>query len=127
MDFARLLRQRAAVGMHDQCRRRNLGCFADGIEVKPSLLQPDASLSVNKMSLIIRAAEQGLGLGYVPERLAADQLQRGTLVKVLERFCPSYEPLHIYYPSHRLTPPKLKVFVELARKQFRQRASGPRR
>jgi DNA-binding transcriptional LysR family regulator len=90
-------------------------------------LQPDASLSVNTMSLIIRAAEQGLGLGYVPERLAADQLQRGTLVKVLERFCPSYEPLHIYYPTHRLTPPKLKVFVELARKQFRQGASGHHR
>lgn len=37
------------------------------------------------------------------------------LVKVLEAFCPAYEPFHIYHPSRRLTSPKLQAFIAFAR------------
>ncbi|RDJ23124.1 LysR family transcriptional regulator [Bosea caraganae] len=76
---------------------------------------PTPRLSVNTMPLMVEAAVQGAGLAFAPERLAAAHLHEGRLIKVMAAYCPSYEPFHIYYPSRRLTPPKLKVFVEFAR------------
>ena len=80
---------------------------------------PDPQLSTNTMLLAIEAAVQGVGLVFTTERLAAGRLRDGTLVKVLHEYCPVYEPLHIYYPSRRLTPPKLKLFVAFAQARSR--------
>jgi DNA-binding transcriptional LysR family regulator len=76
---------------------------------------PDPRLSTNTMPLTVEAASRGLGLTFTIERLAEDHVRDGRLVKVLEAYCPAYEPFHIYYPSRRLTPPKLKAFVEFSR------------
>jgi DNA-binding transcriptional LysR family regulator len=76
---------------------------------------PPPRLSVNTMPLIVAAAAQGAGLAFVPERLAVGPLRDGSLVKVMAAYCPVYEPFHIYYSSRRLTPPKLKAFVDFAR------------
>ncbi|MEI8701346.1 LysR family transcriptional regulator [Mesorhizobium sp. ISC15] len=76
---------------------------------------PDARLIVNTLPLCITAAAQGLGLAFAVEGLAAPLLASGALVKVLEPFCPSYEPLHLYYPSRRLVPPKLRAFIDFVR------------
>jgi len=35
------------------------------------------------------------------------------LVRVLEPFCPAYDPLHIYF-SGRLVPLKLRAFMDFA-------------
>ncbi|QCI64864.1 LysR family transcriptional regulator [Phreatobacter stygius] len=77
--------------------------------------RPDPRLSANTMPLMVDAAARGLGLAFVVERLAAARIGDATLVKVLEAYCPAYDPLHIYYPSRRLTPPKLRAFVDFAR------------
>lgn len=75
---------------------------------------PDPQLSANTMALSVEAAAQGIGLAFTTERLAARHLAEGRLVKVLEPFCPSFEPLHIYYPSRRLMPLKLRAFIDFA-------------
>jgi DNA-binding transcriptional LysR family regulator len=80
---------------------------------------PEPRLSANTMSLVVAAAADGLGLAFAPEALAAAQLRSGAVVKVLERHCPLYEPFHLYHPSHRLTPPKLKAFVSFMRARGR--------
>lgn len=80
---------------------------------------PDPRLSANTLPLMVEAAVQGLGIAYAVEGLAADHLQNGTLVKLLEPYCPVFEPLHLYYPSRRLMPPKLRAFVEFVRQHRR--------
>ena len=76
---------------------------------------PDPRMSANTLPLTVEAAAQGLGLACAVEGLAARHLRSGTLVKVLEAFCPAYEPFHVYHPSRRLTPPKLQAFIAFAR------------
>lgn len=78
-------------------------------------IKPEARIVSNTPLLGIAAAAQGLGLAYVAEGLAAAELRSGTLVRLLERFCPVYDPLHIYYSSRRLVPPKLRAFLDFAR------------
>lgn len=80
---------------------------------------PEPRLSANTLPLMVEAAVQGLGIAYAVEGLAADHLQNGTLVKLLEPYCPVFGPLHLYYPSRRLMPPKLKAFVEFVRQHRR--------
>jgi len=76
---------------------------------------PEARLVVNTLSLCVTAATQGLGLAFAVEGLAAPHLASGALVKVLEPFCPAYDPLHLYYSSRRLVPLKLRAFIDFAR------------
>ena len=77
--------------------------------------RPNARISANTPLLAVAAAAQGLGLTLVVEGLALPQLRSGALVRVLEPFCTAYDPLHIYYSSRRLVPPKLHAFVDFAR------------
>jgi DNA-binding transcriptional LysR family regulator len=77
------------------------------------------------MPLAVKAAAQGIGLAFTTERLAADALREGALIPVLEPYCPSFEPFHIYYPSRRLTPPKLKAFVTFAQAHLQQISVKP--
>jgi DNA-binding transcriptional LysR family regulator len=75
----------------------------------------DARVVANTPLLGVSAAARGLGLILVVEGLALPQLRSGTLVRVLEPFCPAYDPLHIYFSGRRLVPPKLRAFVDFAR------------
>jgi DNA-binding transcriptional LysR family regulator len=88
---------------------------------------PDPRLSANSVMLAVEAAAQGLGLTCTTEKTAARYLEQGALVRVLEPFCPAFEPLHIYYPSRRLVPPKLRAFIDFARKNLPVLAPGRRR
>lgn len=84
----------------------------DGREIA---FTPNPRLSANAMPLLVEAAAQGIGLAYTTERLAHRQMQDGSLVKVLGRSTPALDPLHVYYPSRRLVPPKLRAFIGFLR------------
>lgn len=84
----------------------------DGREVE---FRPDARIVANTPLLAVAAAAQDLGLTLVVEGLALPQLRSGALVRLMEPFCPAYGPLHIYFSSRRLVPPKLRAFVDFAR------------
>jgi len=81
---------------------------------------PDPRLSANTMPLVVEAAAQGIGLAYTTERLARQHLEDGKLVKVLEPYCPALDPLHVYYPSRWLIPPKLRAFIDFLRAAMAQ-------
>ncbi len=57
------------------------------------------------------AARMGLGLAYVPEELVADELVRGTLIRVLQRFSHRLDGLYLYYP-HRNVSPALRALID---------------
>ena len=60
------------------------------------------------------AARMGLGLAYVPEELVADELVRGTLIRVLQRFSHRLDGLYLYYP-HRNVSPALRALIDTLR------------
>ncbi|HAS1784226.1 LysR family transcriptional regulator [Enterobacter hormaechei] len=70
----------------------------DGRELR---VRVDGQLILNGLPQRIDAAENGLGLAYVPEDAVLDALAKGRLVRVLEAWCPAFTGYHLYYPSRR--------------------------
>jgi DNA-binding transcriptional LysR family regulator len=78
-------------------------------------IEVDGPLAVGEMSLMIDAAERGLGLAYVYAQYAAAPVAAGRLVTVLDDWCPEIPGFYLYYPSRKLMPAGLKAFVDLLR------------
>ena len=63
----------------------------------------------------LEAANEGLGLAYVPEDIAAVPLRDGRLIQVLADWCPPAPGYHLYYPSRRQMAPAFALIVESLR------------
>jgi DNA-binding transcriptional LysR family regulator len=68
-------------------------------------------LILDDVTLVIRAALDGLGLAFVGEDLAAPYLADGTLIRVLEAWCQPYPGFFLYYPSRRQQPRALSALI----------------
>jgi DNA-binding transcriptional LysR family regulator len=66
--------------------------------------------------LVLRAAAEGAGIGYVFEAQVIDHMTQGRLERVLEDWCPEMPGFHLYYPSRRnLSNPGLRSNPATAR------------
>lgn len=65
--------------------------------------------------MIVRAAEDGLGLGFVMEDEVAGQLADNRLVRALGDWCPPFTGYHLYYPSRRQPSAAVAVVVDALR------------
>lgn len=72
-------------------------------------------LTLDHAGLMVEAAVDGMGIAYVMDQVARSHLDAGTLVTVLDDWCPPLPGLHLYYSGHRYVPPALKAFVEMLR------------
>lgn len=77
----------------------------------PMMVEVGGQLMLNRTELMLEAALQGLGIAFVPQRLAAPYLEDGKLQALLEDWCPAYPGLFLYYPGHRQIPPGLRAFI----------------
>ena len=75
----------------------------------------DGSLTVNDISLALRAAEDGIGITSLLEISARAGLDAGRLESVLDPWLPPFEGFYLYYPSRFQLPPKLRVFIDFIR------------
>ena len=78
-------------------------------------LRVEGQVSFNTAGSILNAALDGLGLGFVPQTLAAPFLAAGRLVEVLADFCPMYQGFHLFYPSRKRNSPAFAAFIETMR------------
>jgi hypothetical protein len=80
-------------------------------------LEVDVSgpLDVGEMPLMLRAAEDSLGLAYVYEETAQASLAAGRLETVLDDWRPTEAGFFLYYPSRRLPSAGLQKFIELVK------------
>jgi DNA-binding transcriptional LysR family regulator len=72
-------------------------------------------LTVDDVDILVRAAIDGLGLAFTLEEHVARQLAKGTLVRVLEDWCPPFAGYFLYYPSRRQQPAALSALIEALR------------
>ena len=79
-------------------------------------------LTLDQIPLMCEAAEGGLGIAYVPEYAVRAALQRGTLVQVLEAWCPAFPGLVLYYPGRRQLPPGLRALIDTLKELLPQEA-----
>jgi DNA-binding transcriptional LysR family regulator len=66
------------------------------------------------------AALAGLGLAYMTEDVGQPHIAKGTLMRVLEDWCPPFSGYHFYYPSRRQHSPAFALLVDALR--WRRRA-----
>ena len=65
---------------------------------------------------LLGAAVRGLGLAMVPGPVAEAQIAEGALVQVLAKFVTKTPGVFLYYPDKRQVLPKLRAFIDHARK-----------
>lgn len=75
----------------------------------------DGQLVFNSIMHVLNSSLDGLGLGYVPEQLAAPYITDGRLKRVLQSWCPTFQGFHLYYPNRRQASPAFSAFVEAVR------------
>jgi DNA-binding transcriptional LysR family regulator len=83
--------------------------FARGLD--EIAIEVPGMLTLNHNELMVDAAVDGLGIAFVPERVARPFLHDGRLRALLEDWSPAIPGLCLYYPGHRHIPPALRVFI----------------
>jgi DNA-binding transcriptional LysR family regulator len=81
----------------------------------------DGPLIFNTSLPQVDAALAGLGIVLLPEDELGPHLSDGSLVRVLEDWCPPFAGYHLYYPSRRQPSPAFSLVL----KALRVDAAGP--
>jgi len=81
----------------------------DGREL---IVAVDGPLIVIEDRLAVLAAVNGAGLSYLFDIRVKQELADGSLIRVLEDWCPPYPGFCIYYPSRRQMRPALRAFID---------------
>ncbi len=84
----------------------------DGVQLQVDV---PGRLSVGDSELILRAALDGVALGFLPDHKVAAYVAAGKLVCVLEDWCPPMAGMMMYYPRQRQMTSALRAFIDLAR------------
>jgi len=69
----------------------------------------------NDPRLTVSFAEQGLGLAYAFEPMVLEQLRKGRLQRVLDRYAPTVPGFFLFFPSVARKSAPLRLFVETAK------------
>jgi len=85
-------------------------------------IEVSGPLTLDHVELMAEAAVKGLGIAYVPERVARPYLASGEVISVLDDWCPSIPGLCLYYPGHRHVPQSLRAFISVLTEVGRQGA-----
>src|SRR6185437_2974710 len=91
---------------------------------RPVEVEVAGPVTVNDPAAMVGCALEGLGLAYVLESTARELLVAGRLKSVLAASCPTLPGLHIYFPSRRQLPMKLRCFVDFWRELRLQTPPG---
>jgi len=72
-------------------------------------------LAFNEPDLMLQAALDGLGIGYLLDHEVAPFLADGRLVRLLADWTPPFPGFHLYYVSRRQMRPVLAAFIDAVR------------
>jgi DNA-binding transcriptional LysR family regulator len=86
---------------------------------EPLSVRVKGGLTTNDVHACLRAALCGAGYFCLARSLVLERLARGELVTVLDDYAPTIPGLSLYYPSRSRSLPKLRAFVQLAKKRMR--------
>lgn len=86
-------------------------------------IRTGGALSANNGDVLVQAAIDGLGIGYVPAFFVGDHLKSGALDIILEEHPQPPVGIHLVYPSGLYTQPKTRAFIDYMADQFK--GKGP--
>jgi len=80
-----------------------------------------ARLRSNNLSAVLAAARSNMGIAALPWYVAADSLASGAVVEVLKGHTLPEQEIHAVYPSPKLVPQKVQVFIAYLQGRFGER------
>lgn len=80
---------------------------------KEIVVDVPGSLTLNNNELMAKAAAEGLGVAYLPERVVTTMLSSGALKLVLDEWMPPASKLCLYYADHRHVPASLRALIDI--------------
>ncbi|MBW3811247.1 LysR substrate-binding domain-containing protein [Aeromonas hydrophila] len=75
-------------------------------------------LTTSTPALYLGAAEAGLGLAYCLEEEVSRQLAEGSLVSVLEPWCPTFVGFSLFYPSRHQLGNGLRALIDMLKGHY---------
>jgi DNA-binding transcriptional LysR family regulator len=87
------------------------------VAIRPRLVVTTAAAALD-------AARAGFGVTRVLSYQAADDIVRGSLLRLLRPFEGDDIPIHLVYPGGRHPPPKLRAFLDFATPRLRRRCAA---
>ena len=82
-------------------------------------------LVVNDVDLMVRAACDGIGVGYIVEAYIADEIRNGQLVPLLVDWSPVSHSYYLYHASRRHLSAPLRMFIEFLTQRVQSTPSQP--
>jgi DNA-binding transcriptional LysR family regulator len=82
-------------------------------------------LVTDDMVALRHAAVAGIGVAHLPLMMVADELQQGTLVKLLPEWAPRRELIHAVLPSKRHLRPAVRVLIDFLAEEFGKLHESP--
>ncbi len=73
-------------------------------------------LTFNEPELMLEAALDGLGVGYLLDHEVASYIDDGRLIRLLDDWTPPFPGFHLYYSSRRQMRPVLAAFIQAVRR-----------
>lgn len=77
----------------------------------------------NDSAVNIRLARAGLGLAIAYEEQVREEVARGELVPVLEKYCEPFPGYYLFYPHRRHASPALRALIDYLRESRKTRRS----
>jgi len=78
-------------------------------------IRVDGQLVFNSGTQILKATLEGFGLAYLPDGMVKEAVAKGTLISVLEDWCPPFPGYYLYYPSRHHPSPAFSLLLEALR------------
>jgi DNA-binding transcriptional LysR family regulator len=92
----------------------------EGPQGARAVIRHTPRLITDDMSAVRRSALAGVGVAHLPLMLVADDLQQGTLVKILPAWAPPPELIHAVLPSRRYLLPAVRALIDFLAERFEQ-------
>jgi DNA-binding transcriptional LysR family regulator len=75
----------------------------------------EGQVIANDIAIAKQAALDGLGIAYLPEDYVLEEVEAGTLMRVLADWTPPFPGYYLYYPSRRQQSPAFALLIEAVR------------
>jgi DNA-binding transcriptional LysR family regulator len=86
---------------------------------KPVVVKTSGTALVTDTMQALSLALAGVGIAYVAEPLARRYLREGSLKWLLPQSATEYDGLFLYYPKRASLAPKLRAFIDVAKKTLK--------
>ena len=77
-------------------------------------------IMTNDGDTVLASVRAGAGIALAFETQVKDDINQGRLVPLLESWWPRFDGFHIYYPSRRHVPLKLRAFIDFMQSRHKQ-------